>query len=250
MQETKTEGKCWDDSDEDEPEEYGNYALMAKEESSPSSHELPILTTLDITTAQYKKTVEEMSTEMLNIHTSMMATTEELTRLLNVNCELEDKNEKLSLMLVSFESVKQDNEYLKNKLDYAEKVEAELKAKLAENELKIKAYQNLATLLSCFHEKVTGNTKVGIGLDYESLKKKKHVKNKEKKVNMSAPKVLQTVDNPLFKHSKVDFDEEFLIIKQEIYEEDQQTEEASTPSSRGTQASSKIEMYQSPAQVK
>ncbi|KAL8124411.1 hypothetical protein AgCh_012163 [Apium graveolens] len=44
------EGKCWDDSDNDEDEEVGNYALMALEQgdSSSSKSQLPTLTIIDL----------------------------------------------------------------------------------------------------------------------------------------------------------------------------------------------------------
>ncbi|KAL8099901.1 hypothetical protein AgCh_032235 [Apium graveolens] len=58
------EGKSWDDSDNDEDEEVGNYALMALEqrESSSSKSQVPTLTTIDLNMSQYKETVEKMST--------------------------------------------------------------------------------------------------------------------------------------------------------------------------------------------
>ena len=57
------EGKSWYNTDEDEPEEYGNFALMANsnEESSGHRNEVPTLTTVELSSAQYKRTVEEMT---------------------------------------------------------------------------------------------------------------------------------------------------------------------------------------------
>ena len=74
------EGKSWDDSDNDEDEEVGNYALMDFEQrDSPSSKsQVPTLTTIDLNVSQYKETVEKMSTEMFHIHTSMVAANEEV----------------------------------------------------------------------------------------------------------------------------------------------------------------------------
>ena len=58
------EGKSWDDSENDEDEEFGNYALMALEqgESTSSKSQVPTLTTIDLNVSQYKETVEKMST--------------------------------------------------------------------------------------------------------------------------------------------------------------------------------------------
>ncbi|KAL8149019.1 hypothetical protein AgCh_006148 [Apium graveolens] len=74
------EGKSWDNCDNDEDEEFGNYALMALEhgESSSSKTEVPTLTTIDLNASQYKETVKKMSVEMFHIHTSMAAATEEV----------------------------------------------------------------------------------------------------------------------------------------------------------------------------
>ena len=58
-------GKSWDDFDNDEDEEVGNYALMALEqgESSSSKSQVPTLITIDLNVSQYKETVEKMSKE-------------------------------------------------------------------------------------------------------------------------------------------------------------------------------------------
>lgn len=88
---------------------------MAKtgDKNSKPKVEVLILNTFDLTASQYKKNVEEMSIELFNIHTSIVAAIEEFTRLTNMNRELELKNGKLMLILVSLESLKQDNVYLK-----------------------------------------------------------------------------------------------------------------------------------------
>ena len=52
-----------------------NYSIMAHsdESASSSTSQVPLLTTIDMTTPQYKKTVESLSSEIFNIHTSMIA---------------------------------------------------------------------------------------------------------------------------------------------------------------------------------
>ncbi|KAL8146754.1 hypothetical protein AgCh_004481 [Apium graveolens] len=85
------EGNSWDDTDdEDDVEEYRNFALMALEQgkSSVSKSEVPILTTIDLNATQYKKIVEKMSVEMFHIHTSMVAATEEVNAPLFKACEV------------------------------------------------------------------------------------------------------------------------------------------------------------------
>lgn len=66
-------GKCWGDSDDEEEEEYVNLALMAKsdDEASTSSSQVPSLILLDMSKAEYKQTVEELSAEMFNIYTNI-----------------------------------------------------------------------------------------------------------------------------------------------------------------------------------
>lgn len=58
-QQERAFGKCWDGFDEEENEEYGNLALMAHlgDKASPSSHQVPLLTTFDMTTSQNRKIV-------------------------------------------------------------------------------------------------------------------------------------------------------------------------------------------------
>lgn len=50
------EGKCWDESSDEDTQEYGNLALMAKsnEAESSSSSQVPILTSIAISPSQYK----------------------------------------------------------------------------------------------------------------------------------------------------------------------------------------------------
>lgn len=116
------EGKCWDDSDEDE--EYNNLALMIHlgDETSSSFHLVPIFTIVDMNTFQYKKIVDNLRFDIFNIHTSMTAANEEIIELTSTNKKLKFKNDELKnyylivtliFKFVSLECVKQDNDYLK-----------------------------------------------------------------------------------------------------------------------------------------
>ena len=103
----------------------------------------------------------------------------------------------------------------------ADQIEKILREKLAENELKIKAYQNSSVLVSAFHEKNQENCKIGIGFDYEAPKDKKNISHKAKNFsNEKGPQILKNVSNPIFKKTDVDFDEELLVIKQQLLDED------------------------------
>ena len=125
-------------------------------------------------------------------------------------------------MLVNIEALKQELEYLKNKIICVEQIEKVLRENLAENELKIKAYQNFSILVNAFHEKNQENCKVGIGFDYEAPKDKRTPSHKSKNFsNEKGPQILKNVSNPIFKRTIVDFNEEFLVIKQQLLDEGQ-----------------------------
>ncbi|KAL8115906.1 hypothetical protein AgCh_022416 [Apium graveolens] len=62
--------------------------------------------------------------EMFHIYTSMVAAIEEMNRSSKMNENLEIEKQELDLQLVSLESLRQENEYLKKKLKYAEEIEA------------------------------------------------------------------------------------------------------------------------------
>ncbi|KAL8115584.1 hypothetical protein AgCh_022181 [Apium graveolens] len=154
------EGKSWDDSENDEDEKFGNYALMALEqgESSSSKSQVPTLTTIDLNVSQYKETVEKMSTEMFHIHTIMVAANGEVSRLTKINEKLENEKQETELLLVELEAVKQENAYLKNKLKCANEIEAVPREKLEKNEVKVEVFQECIragdkALLSQFQEK-------------------------------------------------------------------------------------------------
>ena len=229
------EGKSWDDSDNDEDEEVGNYALMALEQgdSSSSKSQVPTLTTIDLNVSQYKETVEKMSTEMFHIHTSMVAANEEVSRLKKINEKLESEKQETELLLVELDTAKQENAYLKNKLKCASEIEAVLRERLEKNEVKLKSFKNASDLIAQYHEKNKPCANIAIGLDYEGLNnKKKSVSDKGKSTETEdVPIILKKVESPLFKACEVNFSEEELIIKQEIADEDKEKKNDETTQS-------------------
>ena len=80
---------------------------MAKsdEESSRSSSQVPSLILLDMSKAEYKHTIEDLSAEMFNIHTSLSAANEEIARLAKENQDLKSENEMLLLKIRSLDSL-------------------------------------------------------------------------------------------------------------------------------------------------
>ena len=227
------EGKCWDDSDNDEEEpELCNYALMAhsKEEGTSSESQVPILTTIDMFADDYKIIVDQLYVDMFNIHTSLTAANEEVTRVSTRNEKLIKRNEELELFAMQVENLKKEIEYLENKVLCANQIEVALREQLAENEFKLKAFKNASSMLQNIQEN-QGKTKIGIGFDYDTIRKKKgHADmSEEKAVHENAPHILKNASKPIFKPSTIDIDEEAILIKQLIIDEDEaQTSEQPT----------------------
>ncbi|KAL8105409.1 hypothetical protein AgCh_029277 [Apium graveolens] len=189
--------KSWDGTDdENNYEEHGNYALLILEqgESSVSKSEVPTLTTIDLNTAQYNETVEKMSVEMFHIHTSMMGAIEE------------------------------------NKLKCAGEVEAVLRERTENNEMKLKPFKNASQLPGQYHEKNKSYANIAIGLDYDALNSnKKNECDKGKSIaNQDNLVMLRKVDVPLYKACEVNFSEVELVIKQELADEDGEKKDAET----------------------
>ena len=75
--------------------------------------------------------------------------------------------------------------------------------------------------MSVYHDKNQENYKIGIGFDYEDTKDKNNLSHISKTLSKEkGPQILKNVSNPVFKRTTVDFDEELLIIKQQLLDED------------------------------
>ena len=83
-EEETREGTCWEETDEEESEHMVNVALMenSSEEASSSSTQVPSLVLLDMTFGECKKTIEDMSAKMFNLHTSLSTIHEEIVGLI------------------------------------------------------------------------------------------------------------------------------------------------------------------------
>ena len=168
-----------------------------------------------------KKLDEKLTFEMFNVHTSMTAANEEIEKLSSSNSKLVSRNEHLELMIVNSETLKKEIEYLKSEIVCADQIEKVLRDKLADNELKMKAYQNSYVLVSDFYQKNRENYKIGIGFDYEALKGKNNISHKNRdNTNEKGPHVLKNISNPIFKQITIDFDDKLPIIKQQLLHED------------------------------
>ncbi|KAL8108544.1 hypothetical protein AgCh_024854 [Apium graveolens] len=201
---------------------------------------------LELEANQYKEIVEKMSVEMFLIHTSMVAATEEVSRLSKANEKLEVEKQDLELRLIEFETVKQENEYLKNKLKCASEIEAVLRKKIENNEIKLKSFRNSSQLVGQYHEKNKPCANIAIDLNYDALNSNKKNEGDKGKttVNENVPAMLRKVDSPLFKACEVNFSEEELVIKKELADEDKKMKnEETTPA---TERKKKLMVNQTP----
>ena len=125
------EGKNWDDSDNDDEGEYGNFALMADSlETPPHSPQVSLLSTSDLSNSEYMQMVEDLSMETNNIQISMLALEEENAKLVLKNQMLDAKNQELELVVVVVEDLKQMNEYLENKVKCNSEIEVALRTQV------------------------------------------------------------------------------------------------------------------------
>ena len=173
------EGKSWDDSNNDDTEEFENLALMVDTtKSTPTSSKVSFLSTVEMSNSDYKQTVEDLSVEMFNIHTSMLGHSEENEKLVLKVKILETRNEELELACVGVLDNKQKIEYMENKDKCNKEVEYALRTKLSEVEETLKAYKIAANASKIEHDKKLNINKTYIGLGYDDLQKdgKKHVK--------------------------------------------------------------------------
>ena len=109
-------------------------------ESTPASSKVSFLYTVEMSNSNYKQTVEDLSVEMFNVHTSMLAASEENEKLVLKVKMLETRNEDLEPACVGVLDLKQKIEYLENKDKCNKEVEYALRSKLSEVEETLKAY--------------------------------------------------------------------------------------------------------------
>jgi gag-polypeptide of LTR copia-type/Zinc knuckle len=219
------EGRCWDESDNEEEEEYVNLALMARsdDEASTSSNQVPSLVLLDMSTAEYKQTIEELTAEMFNVHTSLSAANEEIARLTILNEALNSEKEILLSKTNPLDSLELENAKLKNDLICAKEIEAFLRKEISANEFKLKAFSNASRIIQGFPEGHTNikESRVGIGYEYGRRPGKEAVSNDCSESAAVKPHVLKKVSKPIFKIAEKEFDESLLLIKQELLDEDE-----------------------------
>ena len=75
-------------------------------DSTPTSSKVSFLSTVEMSNTYYKQIVEDLSVEMFNIHTSMLAASEENEKLVLKVKILETRNEELELACVNMLDLK------------------------------------------------------------------------------------------------------------------------------------------------
>ncbi|KAK1382656.1 hypothetical protein POM88_020391 [Heracleum sosnowskyi] len=158
---------------------------------------------------------------MFNVHTSLTAANEEIARLTKLNETLTSENDLLLLKTSRLESLTQENAKLKNDLVCAKEIEEFLRKEISENEFKIKAYRNSSKQLRDYHEKHTEDQKVGIGFEYGKRPGKEIVSQDCSTDATVKPQILKKINKPIFKLSELEFDEEAMLIKQQLDDEDE-----------------------------
>ena len=180
--------------------------------------------------SDYKETVENLSVEIFNIHTSMLDASEENEKLVLKVKMLETRNEELELACVGVLDLKHKIEYLENKYRCNKEVEFALRTKLSEVEETLKAYKIAANASKIEQDKNLNINKTCIGLGYEDLKKvgKKHVKVDDTELvqDQEAPFVVQHVFKPMYRQFIYELvDEDLLKINVELFAEDEKIKE-------------------------
>ncbi|XP_074374572.1 uncharacterized protein LOC141714981 [Apium graveolens] len=141
--------------------------------------------------------------------------------------KLQEELDKLVLEKVNIEDIRQKHHYLEPKANNHVEIIAQRYEKIKELEAKLQAYANSVNLAKELISSQVVSGKLGIGLDYDELRKssKKRVVENEKfeKVNNppDTPHVLKNAKEPLYKKASFDpFDEDKLFIEHELLVED------------------------------
>ncbi|XP_074377221.1 uncharacterized protein LOC141718736 [Apium graveolens] len=252
------EGRSWDDTD-DEEEQFGNLALMDDtphssrqviicsysppfhtENLCENEHCLAFRKSITIPTASSFDSIKVECTEKTCIdryNSINLSYYHCIVSLKNANGtvgdlkenvkKLQEELDKLVLKKVNVEDIRQKHHYLELKANNHVETITQRDEKIKELEAKLQAYANSANLAKELISSQVVSGKLGIGLDYDELRKssKKRVVENEKveKVNNppDTPHVLKNAKEPLYKKASSDpFDEDRLFIEHELLIED------------------------------
>jgi hypothetical protein len=226
-----TEGRAWDDSDEEDVTHVANFALMAETSEEP---EVPVLTLkVEMSIDDYKEQNGALSEEIYMLCKSLDTSQKEQKTLVAKSRMLEAKVEELEAACTVDTSLRDFIKSLEHKLILKEEVEACLRNKLAELEIKCEAYKLAASKVyvdSGTFKKITG---IGVGLDYSNLSKKegkRPIDTSSSDLKKEIPSILKSTVKPIFKHLVPRLEEETeLVARYEIEMEDRQKAQPITP---------------------
>ncbi|XP_074374207.1 uncharacterized protein LOC141714594 [Apium graveolens] len=253
------EGRSWDDTD-DEEEQFGNLTLMAihtphssrqvilcsysppfhTENLCENEHCLAFRKSITIPAASSFDSIKVECTDKAYIdryNSINLSYYHCIVSLKNVNGtvgdlkdkvkKLQEELDKLVLEKVNVEDIRKKQHYLELKANNHVETIAQRDEKIKELEAKLQAYANSANLAKELISSQVISGKLGIGLDYDELRKssKKRVVENEKieKVDNppDTPHVLKSAKKPLYKKTSSDpFDEDRLFIEHELLVED------------------------------
>ncbi|XP_074327569.1 uncharacterized protein LOC141665482 [Apium graveolens] len=251
------EGRSWDDTD-DEEEQFGNLALMADtphssrqvilcsysppfhtENLCENKHCLAFRKSITIPAASSFDSNKVECTEKACIdryNSINLSYYHCIVSLKNANGtvdlkekvkKLQEELDKLVLEKVNVEDIRQKHHYLELKANNHVETIAQRDEKIKELEAKLQAYANSANLAKELISSQVVSGKLGIGLDYDELRKssKKRVVENEKVEKVDnppdTPHVLKSAKKPLYKKASSDpFNEDRLFIEHELLVED------------------------------
>lgn len=226
-----TEGRAWDDSDEEEVTYAANFALMADTSDEP---EVPVLTLREeMSIDEYKVQNGALSEEIYMLCKSLNTSQKEQKTLIAKCRMLEAKVEELEAACTIDTSLRDSVKTLENKLKLKDELEACLRNKLAELETKCEAYKLAASKVNVDSETFKKITGINVGLDYSNLSKKdgkRPVDISSSETSTLTPIILRSAVKPIFKqfvpHEEGETD---LLVRHEIEMEDRKTEQLVTP---------------------
>ena len=99
-----------------------------------------MIISISMSLPEYKQTVNELSIELFNLHTSLLAGEKEIARLTRENKILIAKNDELCARLHDVEDLERTNAILENELRCSSKIENTLRRNTYELEQKFQAY--------------------------------------------------------------------------------------------------------------
>ena len=90
--------------------------MANQDEAGASNSQVPNIFSIKMSNVEYKILLEKLTFEMFNMYTSMTAANEKIQKLSASISKLIERNEHVELSVVNTEVLKQEVEYLKNKI--------------------------------------------------------------------------------------------------------------------------------------